>query len=126
MNHLAETARHYANLAEQYRTELAEEQELNEDLLGLVDALCEELGIDVEDLLEMALLKSSNDEHPREGTDAAAQRRIAPRPDPTKPVVRIAPPPLDPKTAEKVAKVREKTLASIAARKAAGTWYTQS
>jgi hypothetical protein len=53
MNHLQETARHYANLAEQYRTELAEEQELNEDLLGLVDALCEELGIDVEALLEM-------------------------------------------------------------------------
>jgi hypothetical protein len=50
--HLQETARHYANLAEQYRSQLAEEQELNEDLLGLVDALCEELGIDVEALLE--------------------------------------------------------------------------
>jgi hypothetical protein len=49
--HLQETARHYANLAEQYRTELVKEQELNEDLLSLIDALCEELGIDVEDLL---------------------------------------------------------------------------
>jgi energy-converting hydrogenase A subunit M len=52
MNRLQETARHYANLAEQYRTELVEEQQLNEDLLGLVEALCEELGIDVEALLE--------------------------------------------------------------------------
>jgi hypothetical protein len=52
IQHLQETARHYANLAEQYRTELAEEQQLNEDLLGLVDALCEELGIDVEALFE--------------------------------------------------------------------------
>ena len=52
--HLQETARHYANLAEQYRTELAEKQELNEDLLSLIDALCEELGIDVEALLEDA------------------------------------------------------------------------
>jgi hypothetical protein len=50
--HLQETARHYANLAEQYRTELTEEQQLNEDLLDLVDALCEELGIDVEALFE--------------------------------------------------------------------------
>jgi len=52
MNHLAETAKHYANLAEQYHSQLVKEQELNEDLLGLVDALCEELGIDVEALLE--------------------------------------------------------------------------
>jgi TolA-binding protein len=50
--HLQETARHYANLAEQYRSQLAEEQELNEDLLGLVEALCEELDIDVEALFE--------------------------------------------------------------------------
>jgi hypothetical protein len=57
--HLQETARHYANLAEQYRKELAEEQQLNEDLLGLVDALCEELGIDAEELLsEMKVLGS--------------------------------------------------------------------
>lgn len=52
IQHLQETARHYANLAEQYRSQLAEEQELNEDLLGLIDALCEELGIDVEALFE--------------------------------------------------------------------------
>jgi hypothetical protein len=56
--HLQETARHYANLAEQYRTELAEEQQLNEDLLGLVEALCEELDIDVEALLEMSMRDS--------------------------------------------------------------------
>lgn len=56
MNHLAETAKHYANLAEQYRTELAEEQQINEDLMNLVEALCEELDIDVEALFEdMAL-----------------------------------------------------------------------
>jgi len=55
MNHLAETAKHYANLAEQYRTELVEEQQVNEDLMNLVEALCEELDIDVEALLEMAL-----------------------------------------------------------------------
>ena len=52
--HLQETARHYANLAEQYHTELVKEQELNEDLLSLIDALCEELGIDVEALFEDA------------------------------------------------------------------------
>jgi len=52
--HLQETAKHYANLAEQYRSELAEEQELNEDLMNLIEALCEELDIDVEALLEMA------------------------------------------------------------------------
>jgi hypothetical protein len=50
--HLQETAKHYANLAEQYRSQLAKEQELNEDLLSLIDALCEELGIDVEALFE--------------------------------------------------------------------------
>jgi len=58
--HLQETARHYANLAEQYRTELAEEQQLNEDLLGLVAALCEELDIDVEALLEMAMTQAGH------------------------------------------------------------------
>ena len=52
MNHLQETAKHYANLAEQYRSQLAEEQQLNENLMGLVEALCEELGIDVEALFE--------------------------------------------------------------------------
>jgi len=52
MNHLQETARHYANLAEQYRTELVEQQQLNEDILGLVEALCEELGIDVDTLFD--------------------------------------------------------------------------
>jgi hypothetical protein len=36
------------NLQEQ----LDEQMALNEELLSLVDALCEELGIDVEDLLE--------------------------------------------------------------------------
>jgi hypothetical protein len=59
--HLQETARHYANLAEQYRSQLAEEQELNEDLLGLVEALCEELDIDVEALFEdMALTQAGH------------------------------------------------------------------
>jgi hypothetical protein len=73
MNHLAETARHYANLAEQYRTELAEEQQLNEDLLGLVDALCEELDIDVEDLLEMALTKAAYEKRRKMEDDLIAQ-----------------------------------------------------
>ena len=58
--HLQETAKHYANLAEQYRSQLAEEQQLNEDLLGLVEALCEELDIDVETLLEMAMTKAGH------------------------------------------------------------------
>jgi hypothetical protein len=74
MNHLAETARHYANLAEQYRTELVEEQQLNEDLLVLVDALCEELGIDVEDLLEdMALTKAAYEKRRKMEDDLIAQ-----------------------------------------------------
>ena len=59
MNHLQETAKHYANLAEQYRSQLAEEQELNENLMGLVEALCEELEIDSQVLLqEMGLIST--------------------------------------------------------------------
>ena len=49
--HLQETARYYANMAEQAQIELQEEQELNQDLIVLVEALCEELGIDMEELL---------------------------------------------------------------------------
>jgi len=52
MNHLQETARHYANLAEQYRSELNEQQQLNEDLLFVIDALCEELNLDTEQVLQ--------------------------------------------------------------------------
>jgi hypothetical protein len=52
MNRLQETARHYANLAEQYRTDLLVEQELNEFLLGLADILCEELDIDLTNIIE--------------------------------------------------------------------------
>jgi hypothetical protein len=59
--HLQETARHYANLAEQYHSQLVKEQELNEDLLGLVEALCEELGIDTEELLNEVTAFSSKD-----------------------------------------------------------------
>ena len=50
--HLQETARHYANLAEQARVDLQEADELNSELFGLIEALCEELDIDVETLLE--------------------------------------------------------------------------
>ena len=49
--HLQEAAKHYAKLAEEAQKNLKQEQELNEDLLTIIDALCEELGIDVEDLL---------------------------------------------------------------------------
>lgn len=49
--HLQETAKHYAKLAEEAQKNLEQEQELNEDLLTIIDALCEELGINVEDLL---------------------------------------------------------------------------
>jgi hypothetical protein len=52
MNHLKETARHYANLAEQYRSELNEQQQLNQDLLVVIDALCEELNLDTEQVLQ--------------------------------------------------------------------------
>jgi hypothetical protein len=52
MNHLVETAKHYANLAEQYRSQLVEEQQLNEDLLVVIDALCEELNLDTEQVLQ--------------------------------------------------------------------------
>lgn len=49
--HLQETAKYYAKLAEQAQKNLEQEQELNEDLLTIIEALCEELGIDAEDLL---------------------------------------------------------------------------
>ncbi len=52
MNHLKETARYYANLAEQYRSELNEQQQLNQDLLVVIDALCEELNLDTEQVLQ--------------------------------------------------------------------------
>jgi len=52
-SHLQETARYYANLAEQTKIELQEEQELNEDLLTIIEALCEELDIDIFDLLNL-------------------------------------------------------------------------
>jgi hypothetical protein len=56
MNHLQETARYYAKLAEEAQTQLQEERELNESLVEIIDALCEELGIDTEELLgEMAM-----------------------------------------------------------------------
>ena len=72
--HLQETAKHYANLAEQYRTELAEEQQLNEDLLDLVDALCEELGIDVEKLLnEVSHVKDAQLQNPEHRARIAHQ-----------------------------------------------------
>jgi hypothetical protein len=48
--HLQETAKHYASLAEEAQKNLEQEKELNEDLLTIIDALCEELGIDVEEL----------------------------------------------------------------------------
>lgn len=50
--HLQETAKHYAKLAEEAQTQLQEEQELNEGLIGILDVLCEELGIDMNELLE--------------------------------------------------------------------------
>lgn len=40
------------NKAEHTDNDLHEEMALNEDLLMLIDVLCEELGIDVEELLE--------------------------------------------------------------------------
>lgn len=49
--HLQETAKHYAQLAEQAQYDLQESETLNEELLSLVEALCEELEINVEDLL---------------------------------------------------------------------------
>jgi hypothetical protein len=49
--HLQEAAKHYAKLAEEAQKNLEQEQELNEDLFTIIDALCEELGINVEDLL---------------------------------------------------------------------------
>ena len=51
-NHLQETVRYYAQLAEQARVDLQEADELNEELLGLIDALCEELGVDTEEMLQ--------------------------------------------------------------------------
>ena len=54
--HLQETAKYYARLAEEAQKNLEQEQELNEDLLTIIDALCEELGIDTQKLLgEMAM-----------------------------------------------------------------------
>lgn len=54
--HLQEAAKHYARLAEEAQKNLEQEQELNEDLLTIIDALCEELGIDTQKLLgEMAM-----------------------------------------------------------------------
>ena len=54
--HLQETAKHYAKLAEEAQAQLQEEKELNESLVEIIDALCEELGIDTEELLgEMAM-----------------------------------------------------------------------
>lgn len=50
--HLQETAKHYAKLAEEAQTQLQEEQELNEGLIQILDVLCEELGIDMNELLE--------------------------------------------------------------------------
>jgi hypothetical protein len=58
--HLQETARHYAKLAEQARVDLQEVNELNSELFGLIEALCEELDIDVETLLEMAMTKAGH------------------------------------------------------------------
>lgn len=51
--HLQEAAKHYAKLAEEAQKNLEQEQELNEDLLTIIEALCEELGIDAEDLLNL-------------------------------------------------------------------------
>ena len=51
--HLQEAAKHYAKLAEEAQKNLEQEKELNEDLLTIIDALCEELGIDAEDLLDL-------------------------------------------------------------------------
>lgn len=50
--HLQEAAKHYAKLAEEAQAQLQEEQELNEGLIGILDVLCEELGIDMDELLE--------------------------------------------------------------------------
>lgn len=50
--HLQEAAKHYAKLAEEAQTQLQEEQELNEGLIQILDVLCEELGIDMNELLE--------------------------------------------------------------------------
>lgn len=49
--HLQEAAKYYAKLAEEAQKNLEQEQELNEDLLTIIEALCEELGIDAEELL---------------------------------------------------------------------------
>ena len=60
--HLQETAKHYAKLAEEAQKNLEQEKELNEDLLTIIDALCEELDIDVEELLgEMAMTRAGLD-----------------------------------------------------------------
>ena len=53
-NHLQETARHYAQLAEQAQVDLQEANEINGELLGLIEALCEHFDLNMEELLEMA------------------------------------------------------------------------
>ena len=53
-NHLQETARHYAQLAEQAQVDLQEADEINGELLGLIKALCEHFDLNMEELLEMA------------------------------------------------------------------------
>ena len=53
-NHLQETARHYAQLAEQAQVDLQEADEINGELLGLIEALCEHFDLNMEELLEMA------------------------------------------------------------------------
>ena len=58
--HLQETARHYAQLAEQAQYDLQESENLNDELLSIVEALCEELEIDVEELL-IEMVKEETD-----------------------------------------------------------------
>ena len=51
-NHLLETARHYAQLAEQARVDLQEADEINGELLRIIEALCEHFGLDTQLVLE--------------------------------------------------------------------------
>ena len=72
-NHLQETARHYAQLAEQAKVDLQEANELNGELLGLIEALCEHFDLNMEELLEMAQTPARAAEMKKKIDDAEAE-----------------------------------------------------
>ena len=86
--HLQEAAKHYAKLAEEAQKNLEQEQELNEDLLTIIEALCEELGIDAEDLLnldEATMKKPSKSSKPKKVKKVVGERpkKVGERPEDT-------------------------------------------